>query len=299
MAFLPPMQFNPIPITYANSVAQNSKALVGGGGSGMVEFDNSLLWAQLDQQSSIAKAQLANSLKIAQGNWKVQRESIAAQLKLGMAQIDFQKERMTKLEIPDMESQIRFREHQMMMAEKVYELNRSELGLQVLQFEAQLGGPDNWVQASNFARGVNEGGYAQFVDALLKNQQAGPAFQAPVGQAPTPMSLDTLAAKLGAGQTAGTNQNQTPVAGTTPTGSGTVPGTPASIQNSPTYQGIKQVLLQGAHKLPAGTLESLDPTEIAMMQSVAKDIGLGEEGYMRWLRDYQNSRVGTENPQLA
>lgn len=241
-------------------------------------------WAQLNQQRDLAQSQLANSLSIAKGGWAVQREGIAAQLKLGMAQLKFQKERMNKLEIPDLESQIRVREHEMMMAEKIYDLNRATLGEHIVEFEASLGGPDNWVQAANYARGVKEGGYASFVDALLKNQAAGPAFGETAG-IPDKVTLESLSQKLGAGAL--------PSGAPSPnTGSGTV-------QESSTYQGIKTLLGGGGSRLAAGTLESLDPNELAMVGSVAKDTGLGEAGMQRWLRDYQNSRVGTENPQLA
>lgn len=277
----------------------------------MAEYAGGYKWAALRQQRELAEMGMGSNLDIAQGGWAVQREGIAAQLKLGMAQLKFQKQRMKKLEIPDLELRTRVAEHEMQMAEKIFQLNLAELELQTIQFEASLGGPDNWVQASNYARGVRDSNYAQFVKNLAEGKK-GAAFGTPVEEAPDRRTMDSIAARLaaegtpaagGPGQAGAAGASGAPAGPSGPAPQGTSSGQAASaadsVQNNPTYQGVRSLLLGGGHRMGPGTVEDLDPTELQMMSSVAHDIGIGREGFMRWLSDYQNSRVGTENVNLA
>lgn len=244
-----------------------------------VSVSSGYKWAALDQQMSIAK-----------GGWAVQRYGIDKQYKLGMANLKFQEKRLRELEIPELELRERMRQDQVNQFEQQIGLAKDQFAFQIVQFEASLGGPQNWVQASNAARGLQNAGIAGFAERLRENQAAGPAF----GETSTDLqsnrtTMDSLINKI-------TGQENAATSGASQQGSAL--GT-ASIEEDPTYKAISDVLARGGRSMAAGTVESLDPNELAMMQSVAQNTNLGEAGFMRWLRDYQRSRVGTENPVLA
>jgi hypothetical protein len=80
-------------------------------------------------------------------------------------------------------------------------MQQQGMGLQALQMASQLQGPQNWVQAANFARGVSNSN----IPVFLQNMLSGTTSPAAVGGSglSNPLTLGSLAGSLGAGKISG------------------------------------------------------------------------------------------------
>lgn len=154
----------------------------------------------------------------------------------------------------------------------------TKTGMDLLSTLAQLRGPADYYQAANYARGVaNDPNSAAFLTALRNNTKL-PGFGAQQG-IPEAETGNTLMAKLGGTYQAGT--------GGTVNASGQSAATGVS-QDSRLGQ-IGSLYQQGVHKLTAGSLEQLTPTEMGLLKS-----GIDASGgdYDTFLAQYRNSRIG-------
>jgi len=151
----------------------------------------------------------------------------------------------------------------------------ANLGQQYLATAAQLQGPQNTFQLSNYLRGAQAN---PNVPVYLQNLAQGVGqnlFVAPGQNAPTTQSAAGLVGQLGGNQSAtpGWDYNQTL-------------GTIQNIMNA------------GAQKLAPGALENLTPDEL---QALGSGIGAAGGTLPSFLQQYAQSRVGQNAPvrQLA
>jgi hypothetical protein len=145
-------------------------------------------------------------------------------------------------------------------------LQQGQLGQQYLATAAQLQGPQNTFQLSNYLRGAQGN---QAVPTYLQNLSSNisnPMFQGTGSTAPTPQSAAGLAGQLG----------------------GTTSATPGWDYGQ-TLGTIQNIMNRGAQGLSPGALEGLSPDELAAFGS-----GLGAVGgsLPSFLQQYQQSRVG-------
>lgn len=155
--------------------------------------------------------------------------------------------------------------------EQQVRLAESRLGLDYLTTAAQMRGPGDWAQFSDFLRGASQRqDVPVFVQALQNNTRM-PAFQAAGGQ-PTPASADALLAQMtgqgGGGAAAGGANNRS--------------------QDEMAFSAIADIGARGANQLGGGALEQLLPEELQMLAS-----GLERAGYSMpaFLTQYARSRV--------
>lgn len=175
-------------------------------------------------------------------------------------------------------------------------LSQGQLGLSYLGQAAQLQGPQNVFQQSNFYRGAQgNANMPVFLQALANNNSSQlPAFQA-TGTAAQPLNMSTLAGGLtgqnpnlgtvlGTGATPGTSGAGTTVGSFNPAMANAAGGSFDQNAMLNTIAGINQA---GAQKLAPGTLERLSPDELQAFGS-----GLGQVGgsLPSFLTQYQNSR---------
>jgi hypothetical protein len=149
-------------------------------------------------------------------------------------------------------------------------LAQGQLGQQYLATAAQLQGPQNTFQLSNYLRGAQGNpNVPAYLQALSQNIGM-PAFQATGSTAPTPASAAGLAGQLGGSQSAtpGWNYNQTL-------------GTIQNIMNA------------GAQKLAPGSLEQLTPDEL---QAFGSGLGAAGGSLPSFMQQYAQSRIGQQAP---
>src|SRR5215471_19600463 len=161
-------------------------------------------------------------------------------------------------------------------------LQQGQLGQQYLATAAQLQGPQNTFQLSNYLRGAQGNPNVPAYLQNLANNTAGQmaAFQGTGSTAPTPQSAQGLMGQMGYG---GTDANGNPI---------TSSATPGWDYNS-TLNTINQIAQQGAQSLAPGSLEKLTPDELQAFGS-----GLGAAGYTlpSFMSAYNASRVGQQAP---
>lgn len=195
--------------------------------------------------------------------------------------------------------------------EQQVELAKAKLGFDLVSTEANLKGPSDYVQAANYARGVSNNGGAAFLSALQNNAHMA-GYGAQQGT-PDAESLNSLTAKLAGsygtstgGTTNASGQNgyrdstgttATTGGGTTAAATGTTGqnGTTSYFDNAANLTQQAHALgAQGAHKLVSGSLESLSPTELALLKSgmEAKDENGQAFDWSTFLSQYNRSRVG-------
>jgi hypothetical protein len=157
----------------------------------------------------------------------------------------------------------------------------ANLGQQYLSTAAQLQGPQNTFQLSNYLRGAQGNpNVPVYLSALGSNLNL-PSFQATGTTAPTANTMQGLAQGMG-----GNVQNP--------------PGQPSAGQGAQsgwdynqTLNQINQIAQRGAQALGPGALERLSPDELQAFGS-----GLGAAGYSlpSFMQQYNQSRVGQQAP---
>lgn len=235
---------------------------------------NALEWAQLDAQIDASKRQS----KAAMAGVKASKEAVKAQLKIAKMNLDFEYEQMKKIGIPTMEANRWYQQQQVRLADEAHKLAKAELGLEYAKYSASLSGPANYAQAWNFARNAQNVGAPEFLKALEQNTglQAGFAGQYAMPDRETPASI---AAKMGYG-----------------TGADKAAASAAEKQFQEARDAAWNIFSRSGASYAPGSIESLDQGELEGLVSLGGDVGADVP---RWLRDYQRSRMGTENPLLA
>jgi hypothetical protein len=149
-------------------------------------------------------------------------------------------------------------------------LQQGQLGQQYLSTAAQLQGPQNTFQLSNYLRGAQGNPNVPVYLQNLASNITAPGFQATGSTAPTTQSAAGLASQLG-GQTS---------------------ATPGWDYNQ-TLGALQNIMSGGAQKLGPGALERLTPDELQAFGS-----GLGAVGgsLPSFLQQYNQSRIGQQAP---
>lgn len=145
-------------------------------------------------------------------------------------------------------------------------LQQAELGYNLLGQAAQLRGPANYYQASEYARGISSMPQTSTFLSALQNNNRLSDFGAQ-GGLPERETLGTLSAKLGGG-------------------TGLQNGAPSE---DATLGQIGNIAAKGAHQLGAGALEQLTPTELGLFTSGLDRLGIDKDTF---LSQYRRSRVG-------
>lgn len=156
-------------------------------------------------------------------------------------------------------------------------LNQAKLGYDLLNMQAQLRGPADYFAASNLARGAAaQPGTSTFLTALQNNAKLA-GFGAQAG-APDAATVNGLAAKMGGGQIM----------------PGTGGGAPDTGGVDALHREIQNIGLQGAHKLGAGALEQLTPTELALLKGGLETAGPDGKAFdfATFMDQYRRSRIG-------
>jgi hypothetical protein len=161
---------------------------------------------------------------------------------------------------------------------------QSQMAQQYLSTAAQLQGPQNTFQLSNYLRGAAANPNVPVFLQALQNNLGLPSFQATGSQAPTPASMSGLAAGMGYGS---------PASGT---GTDTSGGATAGWNYGDTLNAIRGIAQAGGQSLAPGTLEQLTPDELQAFGS-----GLGAAGYdlPSFMASYNASRIGQNAPTIA
>ena len=147
-------------------------------------------------------------------------------------------------------------------------LQQGQLGQQYLATAAQLQGPQNTFQLSNYLRGAQGNpNVPTYLNALANNMGMAP-FQGTGSTVPTPQSAAGLAGQLG----------------------GTQSATPGWDYNQ-TLGAIQNIMSNGAQKLGPGALERLTPDELSAFGS---GIGAAGGSMPSFLQQYAQSRVGQQ-----
>ncbi len=152
------------------------------------------------------------------------------------------------------------------------ELAKGRLGLEYLSTAAQLRGPEDYFQQSDFMRGASERQDVPIFVQALQNNQRMPAFQAP-GGAPTAVSAEGMLGQM--------------------TGQGGAGGTNVQAQNDSALAAIKGIGAAGGIKLGGGALEQLSKDELGLLKSGIEKGGPGQTA-LSWdtfLSGYNRSRV--------
>ncbi len=152
-------------------------------------------------------------------------------------------------------------------------LQQQQTALDALKTAASLGGPENFIQAANYARGVQQTQVPAFMQNLVSGVGA-PAATGGIGLS-APQTFGGIAARLGGG-------------GTT-----TAPTTNDLAQ---TLAMGRQLFTQGGAGLAPQALEGLSDTEQKMLGSVGSAVGADVPAF---LKAYSASRIGQSAAQAA
>jgi hypothetical protein len=160
------------------------------------------------------------------------------------------------------------------------DLGQGELGLSALELPTKYRGPNDYFQASDMMRGLDQ---RQDVPAFIQSLMgtgALPGFQAP-GGSPDGFSLQNVMNRLlGPGNT-------------------TLGATDG--QNASALEAMRALAAKGLHTLPQGSLERLSPSELGLLQSGVEYSGDGGPAW-NWqdlLGGYKAAQVGQGNPMAA
>jgi hypothetical protein len=241
---------------------------------------------EMDREYGLNKRKLDNEYRTALMNARTSRDVAEANRKYQEGQLQLARDRLA------FDKEVQAQE---------FGLKQANLGYSLVGTLANLRGPADHFQASNYARGVsNQPGTSTFLSALQNNARLS-GFGAQQGH-PDADNYGTLTQKLtGTYQSAtgGTTNASGQSATTGAMGQGNIvdgtvtaaSSTPASGQSSDDARlgQIRNLYTQGAHKLNAGALEQLTPSEMGLLKS-----GIDANGgdWTTFLDTYRRSRVG-------
>jgi hypothetical protein len=164
----------------------------------------------------------------------------------------------------------------------------ANLGQQYLATAAQLSGPQNTFQLSNYLRGAQGNpNVPTYLQSLANNTTQAP-FQATGSTAPTPLSASGLLGQLGGGAGGG-NPSYMAMQGTGAGGAGGSTSATPGWNYDQTLNTMQGIMNRGAQALGPGALERLSPDELQAFGS-----GLGAVGgsLPSFLNQYAQSRLG-------
>jgi hypothetical protein len=145
------------------------------------------------------------------------------------------------------------------------DLQRGQLGLSYLDTASKMGGPSDYFNSVDFFRGASQrGDVPVFLSSLANNTQL-PAFQAAGSIAQNPMTAAGLTQKL----------------------TGAAP--PSMYNADQALAQIGSIFKAGPTSLSRGSLEALDPNELALLKACGQKLGYDPD---QWLRAYSNAGIG-------
>jgi hypothetical protein len=145
------------------------------------------------------------------------------------------------------------------------DLQRGQLGLSYLDAASKMGGPSDYFNSVDFFRGASQrGDVPVFLSALGSNTQM-PAFQAAGSLAQNPMTAAGLTQKL----------------------TGAAP--PSMYNADQALAQIGSIFKAGPTSLSRGSLEALDPNELALLKAGGQKLGYDPD---QWLRAYGAAGIG-------
>ena len=212
-------------------------------------FRNQLGIAKINAAQSGANAKLASQTA----------------LKTAKMQIDWGRERMMELEIPQMQVDAWYKASQVELARAAQEINRGELGLSWTQTLAQVGQrPEDYFQAADIARGAQaRQDVPIFMRALLEN--VSPMAQGGPGGGGQPTTAASLAEQL--------------------MGTGAAGGDVRAAQDRRALEVADQIFKRGGGSVLPGLMESLTQTERSLLASAGGKKGYDVPAFMEtWAR---------------
>jgi hypothetical protein len=233
-----PTGYSPAGAAAAPGASDGTQTPAGGGGAGQQTLAGALQQAQLSGQYQGAPTEAASEFarQLAQA-----QQQFAAQQAQQQAQF-----------------------------EQSFGLQQGQLGQQYLSTAAQLQGPQNTFQLSNYLRGAQGNQAVPTYLQSLANNIGMPAFQGTGSTPPNTQTAAGLAGQLG----------------------GTTSATPGWDYNQ-TLGAIQGIMGQGAQSLGPGALERLSPDELSALGS---GIGAAGGSLPSFLQQYQQSRIGQQAP---
>lgn len=155
------------------------------------------------------------------------------------------------------------------IAQRQATTQEGQLGLDYLKTASSLGGPSDYFQSVDFNRGASARGDVPVFLNSLANNTALPSFNASGMVSPDPQTAAGLAQKL--------------------TGTGAT--SPGGYSPDAALNQISSIFKRGVTGLQAGSLERLDPSELALLKSGGQKLGYDTDA---WLRAYGKSGVGQQ-----
>ena len=161
-------------------------------------------------------------------------------------------------------------------------IRSGQLGLGYLDTASQLRGPENYLESVDFMRGASQ---RQDVPVFLQSLMNGgvlPGFQAP-GGSPQGLNMQGLMQQMGFGGAPGGG------------------GSPPNTQNNAFLAAVRAQNAKGLHTLAPGSLERLNPDELALYKNASEYSGDGGKAFS-WndlLSGYKRAQVGQGNPLAA
>lgn len=294
----------------------------GGYGGGSAQPGNSQFWDDIARRMQ----------QEADRNYRFQRDQLRQQWNIARMNARTQEER-NRIDREYNQAQIRLAEQRLALDTEIQrgqlQLQQGRLGLDLVSQAAQMRGAKNYVQAANMAHGVANNPYTPVAFNALLSGATMPGYGAQ-GGIPQAYTLGSQLADFGVnvpgapGAPGGGGQPQSAFGaamsdrvnesaagqgpGAAPPGTNFMAafgGGPPSAQSSlfwgapapnvrPLVNQAHAIYGQGAHKLGNGSLESLSPTELGLLQSAIEapdDRGnAGDWDSFMW--QYGNSRVG-------
>lgn len=238
-------------------------------------WNSDFAYDELEAEMDRLREQLSTQMEIAEGGWAVAKKQIAAQLKIARMNMKLQLKQMKEIGIPMRELAQRAQAFDEEQAKWLRGFSQAQLGLEYAKYSASLSGPENWMQAYNFARNAQANpNVPVYMQNLLEHTQAA-GFSGYAG-APDPLTAQSIQSKLAGG--------------------GAYAATDAASQEAAAIAAAGQIFNRGPGQLAPGSLENLDEHELATLASIGG--GLGHD-VPRWLRDYQRSKLGQESALAA
>lgn len=240
------------------------------------------------------------------------------------ATLEFDKQKWREQGLPEVQIEQRAQalrewqaEQDIALQEQQLGISRGQLGLSYLQAASQMGGPASVFQQADFLRGARQrGDVPGFLGSLAANTQL-PAFTGAGNATMIPQTAAGLSLQLGGGQSVtlpGSAAGGAPAPGTPGFGTFAQPVPTAGAATAPQATGVPQapglgtdaagysydaalnqignIFRAGPTRLAPGSLERLDPNELAILKSGAQKLGYDPDA---WLRAYSRAGVGQQS----
>lgn len=230
---------------------------------------------QLGQQRDIAMAEIGQRAAATRSSASSARYSANAQLAAAKLAHKAKMFELEKIGIPRLELEREDVRGRLRIAEMAQRLNEQELGARVVETAAKMGGPGDWVQAWNYARGISQTQIPEYLKLLTTG---GNTYELGGGVGtPTPQSYGGIISSLSGGAGAVGQSAASP-------GGQTVGGRDWAAINS-----MADTLIRDPGQIALGGLEGLSNDELQGLGSIIRARGGSNATF---LDQYRRSRFG-------